>query len=510
MSGILDPIKFVSLCWPDAKLYDKQREIMCSVRDNDETVVPAGNQLGKDWISALIVLWFFCSRRPARVVTTSVKGDQLDDVLWGEIRNFIKTSKYPLPIKYNHMHIRQVYKDGSFVPRSEIVGQVVNKGESLLGRHLPLGPGNTPSTLVVFDEASGISDEVFNSTDTWAHRRLLIGNCYDTTNHFYRASEEGDLWSEDKKRCYRKVIRIKAEDSPNVQYARAEMALGKAPSNRTLIPGLKGWELYQKHRKTWDKVRQCIGLDAQFYKGAQNLLFPTEWLNIAEGYARSLPKRRKGKAMGVDPAEGGDSTSFCIVDEFGIINLQSLKTPDTAEVVGRTIALAKEYDVEPQYVLFDRGGGGKQHADQLRQQGFMCETIGFGEAATPERKRGLKTLKERKLDDEDRYAYKNRRAQMYGTASVLLDTSMDPDDKFGIPDHNDALIELRRQLALMPKKFDQEGRMYLPPKDKRSENSNETTLKEMLGCSPDEADSFVLAVYRLLYQPKKRILGAIA
>ena len=52
--------------------------------------------------------------------------------------------------------------------------------------------------------------------------------------------------------------------------------------------------------------------------------------------------------------------------------------------------------------------------------------------------------------------------------------------------------------------------MYLPPKDKRSENSNETTLKEMLGCSPDEADAFVLAVYRLLYQPKKRILGAIA
>ena len=31
-----DPLKFVALCWPDLKLYDKQREILLSVRDNIE------------------------------------------------------------------------------------------------------------------------------------------------------------------------------------------------------------------------------------------------------------------------------------------------------------------------------------------------------------------------------------------------------------------------------------------------------------------------------------------
>lgn len=48
MSSLIevDPIAFVRLVWPKIKLYDKQREILYSVRDNDETVVPAGNMLG--------------------------------------------------------------------------------------------------------------------------------------------------------------------------------------------------------------------------------------------------------------------------------------------------------------------------------------------------------------------------------------------------------------------------------------------------------------------------------
>lgn len=34
-----DPMKFVSVCWPDLKLYAKQRDVLLSVRDNIETFV---------------------------------------------------------------------------------------------------------------------------------------------------------------------------------------------------------------------------------------------------------------------------------------------------------------------------------------------------------------------------------------------------------------------------------------------------------------------------------------
>ena len=33
-SQIVDPIRFCELCWPEVNLYDKQREILYSVRDN--------------------------------------------------------------------------------------------------------------------------------------------------------------------------------------------------------------------------------------------------------------------------------------------------------------------------------------------------------------------------------------------------------------------------------------------------------------------------------------------
>ena len=117
-SWIEDPLKFQRLCWPDVKFYDKQIEIIESVAYNDETIVPAGNKLGKDFVAAFIALWFFCSRSPARVVTSSAGQNQLKSVLWGEIRRFINTSKYPLPIQVNDLLLRQVKPDGSIEARS--------------------------------------------------------------------------------------------------------------------------------------------------------------------------------------------------------------------------------------------------------------------------------------------------------------------------------------------------------------------------------------------------------
>jgi hypothetical protein len=43
----IDPIEFQKLLWPDITFYDKQKEILYSVLDNNETFVPAGNMLGR-------------------------------------------------------------------------------------------------------------------------------------------------------------------------------------------------------------------------------------------------------------------------------------------------------------------------------------------------------------------------------------------------------------------------------------------------------------------------------
>lgn len=492
-----DPILFYKCCWPHGVLYGKQEEILWSLRDNDETIVPAGNGLGKDYISAVAALWFFCSRRPARVVTTSVQFTQLNDVLWGEIRRLINTCAVKLPIDYKEMKIRQIYNNGKYVPLCEIVGQCVNQNEGLLGRHLP---NDIPRTLVIFDEASGISDEVYTSTDTWAHKKLVIGNPFPCNNFFFKGVKAGDLKAPDGKNYYRKVIRIRATDSPNIRLSMSQVARGETPTGEVLIPGLVDYKTYKKRRATWDRVMQCIGLDGEFYEGPETLLFPPEWLNLAEGKADALKNtKRTAKAMGIDPAEGGDNTVWAITDDYGLMFMESVKTKDTSSITGRTIDLMRTHNIPPEKVAFDAGGGGKQHADRLRSQGYKVQAVAFGSAATAPRRRGQATIGTRNLQDETRYVYKNRRAEMYGMLSLRLD----PTHEKGFAIEKDKYTELRRQLSVIPKRWDAEGRLVMLPKRKNTTNSTEETLTDLIGCSPDEADATVLAVFMMDNKMKK-------
>src|SRR6516165_73934 len=88
MSAI-DPLKLGRILWPDVRFYKQQEEIIHSVLWNDETYVPAGNMLGKDFVAGFIAVTFFLifpesKQQHTRVITTSVKDDHLR-VLWGEI-----------------------------------------------------------------------------------------------------------------------------------------------------------------------------------------------------------------------------------------------------------------------------------------------------------------------------------------------------------------------------------------------------------------------------------------
>lgn len=157
-----------------------------------------------------------------------------------------------------------------------------------------------------------------------------------------------------------------------------------------------------------------------------------------------------------------------------------------------------KHGIAPEHVIFDRGGGGKEHADRLRNQGYNVRSIGFGEAPNPEHKRELN--RQDRLDmREDRGAYKNRRAELYGTLRELLDPSRAGESQvFAIPQE---YSELRRQLAVMPLCYDDVGKLFLPPKHAKGKEG--VTLDGLIGHSPDEADALVLALYGLSLPLKK-------
>lgn len=310
---------------------------------------------------------------------------------------------------------------------------------------------------------------------------------------------------------FRNVIQIRAEDSPNVKLGLEEEARGERPSNRILYPGVLTYEEYKERRKHWDKIRQTIGLDAEFYEGVEQLLFPPEWLNKAEARDRVLQARvesgelrRRAKSLGCDPGEGVEDTSWSVIDELGLIERVAEKTTDTSVITGKTIALGKKHNIPPEYWVFDAGGGGRQHADRLRGQGYKVRTVSFGSKVVQEPKWGFTSIDERKAVKEDSVVYFNRRAQMYGELSLALDPAILDEVRFALPYDP----ELRKQLAPVPRLYDGEGKLWLPPKNRKNQDQKakgrfDKTMIELIGHSPNDADSLVLAYHGLIHPEDK-------
>lgn len=575
----IDPLELGAIMWPKDKWADYQRKIVYSVWDNIETTVKAGNKLGKDWLGGFIAPIGFLTRHPCRIVTTSAK-DQHLRVLWGEIGQRIRTSTVPLDVKrggpliINHQDIRKMV-DGERCPLSYLTGMVAGEDSmaSMQGHHIAKEHADDVwKTMFMCDEASSVNHEYYRMARSWFHRAYIFGNPWPCNNFFYHAfkgspgteDKGGDTYRDDRKpeKGYaRKTFTLRAEDSPNVRLGMAEVAAGKEPSQRILVPGLKPYDEYVRDRRSWDKIQQCVSLDGEFYEGAEVRMFPQDWLTRSAGLSRQWgyvvlgisgaaliagkhpgtgKPRIKARGVGVDCAAGGDKTAMAATDECGVLEVQSKKTPDTNIIVGEVEAFVRKWDCDWENVYFDISGGGKQHADRLRAKGYNIRTIAFGGKPADEvdllhtqrsdRKRS-QDIAERKM------VYANRRAEMYGNLRELLDPALltldtfqraqalkaimghgyDPDIEFfgfSIPigvstepafQSPDAFAELHRQMGPIPLTYTEEGIIWLIPKHPRDKDDDRPNLTALLGCSPDELDAVVLAVHAFLRPPKQAL-----
>lgn len=309
------------------------------------------------------------------------------------------------------------------------------------------------------------------------------------------------------KRYYRKVLHICAEDSPNVTLGLTERAMGLEPSGKVVIPGVLTWPDYVKRRKTWDKVQQCIGLDGKFYKGAELLLFPPDWISHSERLAHKIDKihkNRRPKGLGIDPGEGGANTAIVWVDEYGMMGMETKPTPNPRVIHRDIISLIERFDIDHDRVCIDRGGGGFHVAAELREAGYEIRTVPFGAPVQPPVEQLYTEVGEKMQMKEERYVFMNLRAQMYGELSLLMDPS-GPSGGYGIPKE---FRQIRQQLGPVPKTYNEEGRLYILPKTKKNPDSKQRTLVEIIGHSPDEADALALAVHAMLHEVNVPVIGA--
>lgn len=304
-------------------------------------------------------------------------------------------------------------------------------------------------------------------------------------------------------RYFRKTLQIRAEDAPTVQAG--------LRGEECDFPGIITMDEYRHRRKTWDDQRQCEGLDARWFVGAAVMLVPEPWWDAAVRVKRPalVPYNPGPRWLGVDPGEGGDPSAWCVIDYYGLLELVSFPTPDTNKVVGFTMDFARKWQVPPENIIFDRGGGGKEHADRLRTLQWNVRTVGFGEPVKVEPKRGIRVFGEKRDTVEEKYASVNRRSEMYYDIRMLLECDRETHQPIRRPPFHVPMSpmtrELKRQLTLIPMDYDNEGRFKLWPKrDAKKAQEGETntkTLLYILGRSPDEADAFALAVFGMLHKP---------
>lgn len=508
-----DPCAFIEYHWPGSITYDKQCEVMESVRDNVETFVHAAHELGKTKLAAWIVIWWISTRFPARVVTTSSSEKQLKSILWAEIDVLIRTSAHPLELDQDVLKLSVMDEErGKPFGEHYAIGHVTKTIENFQGHHLPRGDRDPPRVLFLFDESSAIDDDFYTTIQGQAHRFLAIGNPLAAQRFFYRQCKAGDEPDPDRPGCYlRKVIHIDGLDSPNVRYGMARAKAGLKGPTPTLIPGLLSWPEYKRRDKVWDEVKKRIRLHGLFYEGDDTLLYPPDWIAAAEDAWSDIVHTTRGPCwMGIDVAEGGrDLSVWTVIDWCGIVDVHVMATRNTAVIVPETLRLMQKWSIPSRRVCFDRGAGGKEHADTMRARGQRVRAIAFGEKAY------------------DSKTYKNRRVEMY----VLLRKALNPSrwskspvmDSagnetlaqewrrcFAIPADGHSLFapELQEEMSVMPMLYDSEGKQYLPPKSRRPGVTSDRikSLEEIIGRSPDRLDSLVLAVFARDGDQAKRVV----
>jgi len=237
-----EPLEFIRRLWPGIKVWRKQREIAESVARNYGTIVHSAIETGKGWIAARLIIWFYATRFPCKVIGTSITQPQLRDSLWGEIDAALRepvaggeviaradgdpmTVRELLGIDVVHMELRRLDEHGRPHANDWVRLRVAKDVEGMHGIHLGPLPDGGPTVLAVLDETSGVSDKFCEGLEGQAHRMLILGNPLHLAGYFarkIRAGDEPDRLCSDRLRW--KVIHIDGARTPNVSSCRTRLS----------------------------------------------------------------------------------------------------------------------------------------------------------------------------------------------------------------------------------------------------------------------------------------------
>ena len=239
--------------------------------------VPSGHNVGKTFLAAAIVNWWYDTRNPSACITTAPTERDVVDLLWTEIR--LQRQRVQLPSDFVGPRAPEMRTSEEHYAK----GYTARKGESFQGRH-------RENMLFVFDEDEGVDAAYWRAAETMfksepGNAWLCIGN--PTTTDSTSALEELALTKEGQPKW--KIINLSSLEHPNI-----EAGLAKRPPP---IPAAVSLAQVEQWLQDWcspiPKDSQQPG-DIEWPPGSQQWLRPGP---IAE--ARVLGRRPTGGSHGV-------------------------------------------------------------------------------------------------------------------------------------------------------------------------------------------------------------------
>ena len=451
-----DPLKFVSFLFPWGQKNTPlenfagprkwQREVLRDIgehiKQNNGKIdfnvlrmaVSSGRGIGKSALVSWLVIWMLSTRIGSTTIVSANSETQLRSVTWAEITKWLALSL--------NSHWFEVSATRVMPAKwlTELVERDLKKGTRYWGVEGRLwseenpdayaGVHNFDGVMLIFDEASGISDAIwavaagFFTENTPNRFWMAFSNPRRNTGYFYEAfNAKRDFW------------RNKVVDARSVE------GTDKAVYE----------QLIQEYGP--DSVQAHVEVYGEFPSAGDDQFIPVYLVDDAT----QRPRYKDASApiiIGVDPARfGADATVIAVRQGRDLNLIKRYRGDDTMEIVGRVIEAIEEFN--PTLVVIDEGGLGAGIVDRLKEQRYkQVKGVNFGNKSTKP------------------IMYGNKRAEMWGNMREWLKTASVPTDKL-----------LKSDLTSPKVKPDSKGTIFLEGKKE---------MKARGLASPDAADAIAV------------------
>ncbi len=369
--SIRDPALF-SRNWLNRRIWQTQKDIACSVRDNALTAVKGCHASGKTFLASGLPLWWITRYQRAKALNTAPTLRQVK-AFWNEIA-----------IARQNSHLRSV------LPEPTTTGLKINDERFAIGASSSRGVNmqglHSENVLIIVDESPGVPTDIWDAIEGIRAggnvHVLILGNPVIPTGTFFDAFH--------RNRNIYNCISISAFDTPNLQKEDGSgpltieelLELDEERLSWCPFPALVTRRWVRERYLAWGPThpKYLSRVLAQFPTQADNAVFALQWIENAKREPTDkelLNATRLQIQVGIDVAGAGSDETVLVARVGGIIlEMHAWPDPDPRGPVLRVLGQLRHHPIyRLGMVVVDIVGIGYNFALHIADHGF--DVFGF-------------------------------------------------------------------------------------------------------------------------------------